>query len=65
MIINSKNLFKLFVKNLPKCEDCIYFYKKNNNENCKKFGDIIYARSQDTNCSVDGKYFLKKNDLLK
>jgi hypothetical protein len=65
MIINSKNLFKLFTKNLPKCEDCVYFYKKNDNGNCKKFGDIIYARSIDKNCSVDAKYFLKKNEFLK
>ena len=51
MIINSKNLFKLFVRNFPKCEDCIFFQKTNENGKCKKFGDILYARASDNNCS--------------
>jgi len=70
MIINASNLFKLFVRNVPKCENCIYFQEINQNGNCKMFGDIIYARSLDKNCSVIGKYFIpiitnKKKYLLK
>jgi len=60
MIINSKNLYKLFVHHVHKCSDCIHYYKKNDNGSCTKFGNILYARTIDRNCAIEGKYFLPK-----
>ena len=69
MMISASNLFKLFVRNIPKCENCIYFQKLNENGKCKMFGDILYARSLDKNCSINGKYFIpilkNEKNLLK
>ena len=65
MLINASNLFKLFVKNVPKCENCIYFEKINENGKCKKFGDILYARASKDRCTITGKYFIQVISKIK
>jgi len=65
--MNSKNLFKLFTNIVPRCSECIYFKKINEingNGNCKKFGDIVYARSRDKYCGIDAKYFKQNNKRM-
>jgi len=65
-MISAKELYKLLVYVKPTCSKCRFFNGENIYKGtCKKFGNIIYARTSELQCSIDGKYFIPKVELLK